>query len=83
MIQWLERLNYVADSRRKVMCSRLDFAMRRLEKFLCQPSSKRGPFLELGNAKAAKGEGWAPPFISCAQDTVGFLPLLPLRLLGY
>ena len=20
--------------------------------------------------KAAKGEGWAPPFISCAQDTV-------------
>ena len=21
--------------------------------------------------KAAKGEGWAPPFISCAQDTVG------------
>ena len=21
--------------------------------------------------QAAKGEGWAPPFISCAQDTVG------------
>ena len=21
--------------------------------------------------KAAKGEGWAPSFISCAQDTVG------------
>ena len=21
--------------------------------------------------KAAKGEGWAPPFMSCAQDTVG------------
>ena len=21
--------------------------------------------------KAAKGEGWAAPFISCAQDTVG------------
>ena len=29
---------------------------------LCQPSSKWVPF--------AKGEGWAPPFISCAQDTV-------------
>ena len=27
--------------------------------------------LELGKAKAAKGEGLAPPFISCAQDTVG------------
>ena len=36
-------------------------------------------FSELGKAKAAKGEGWAPPFISCAEDTVG----LPLRLLGY
>ena len=23
------------------------------------------------NSKAAKGEGWALPFISCAQDTVG------------
>ena len=25
----------------------------------------------LGKDKAAEGEGWAPPFISCAQDTVG------------
>ena len=33
--------------------------------------------------KAAKGEGWAPPFISCAQDTVGFYPPLALLLLGY
>ena len=31
---------------------------------------KMGTFFELGKAKAAK-EGWAPPFISCAQDTVG------------
>ena len=30
-----------------------------------------GTFFELGKDKAAKGEGWAPPFISCAQDTVG------------
>ena len=36
---------------------------------------KMGIFFELGKAKAAKGEGWAPPFISCAQDTVG--PLTP------
>ena len=28
-------------------------------------------FFELGKDKAAKGEGWALPFISCAQDTVG------------
>ena len=36
-----------------------------------------GTFFELGKDKAAKREGWAPPFISCAQDT------LPLWLLGY
>ena len=32
---------------------------------------KMGTFFELGKEKAAKGEGWALPFISCAQDTVG------------
>ena len=32
---------------------------------------KMGNFFELGKDKAAKAEGWAPPFISCAQDTVG------------
>ena len=37
----------------------------------CQSSSKMGTFFELGNDKAGKEEGWAPPFISCAQDTVG------------
>ena len=30
-----------------------------------------------------KGEGWAPTSISCAKDTVGLYPPLPLRLLGY
>ena len=42
-----------------------------------------GTFYGLGKDKAAKGEGWAPPFISCAQDTVGLLSPLPLRLIGY
>ena len=28
-------------------------------------------FFESGKNKAAKGEGWAPPFICCAQDTLG------------
>ena len=32
---------------------------------------RMGTFFELGKAKAEKGEGWAPPFVSCAQDTVG------------
>ena len=30
-----------------------------------------GSFFESGKDKAAKGEGWALPFISCAHDTVG------------
>ena len=46
--------------------------MWRLENSLCQPSSKRVPtFFEVGKAMAAKREGWATPFISCAHDTVG------------
>ena len=39
--------------------------------------------MEISAEKAAKGEGWALPFINCAQDTVGLKPPLPLRLLGY
>ena len=27
-----------------------------------------------------KGEGWAPPFISCAQDTVGLTPTAPMAI---
>ena len=57
--------------------------LRRLENSLSQPSSKWVPFFKLEKDKAAKGEGWAPPFVSCAQDSVGFYPPLPLRLLGY
>ena len=38
------------------------------------PSTQQymGTFLGLGKDNVAKEEGWAPPFISCAQDTVGF-----------
>ena len=32
---------------------------------------------ELGKDKAANGEGWAPRFIDCVQDTVRLLPPLP------
>ena len=43
--------------------------MRRLENSLS--TQQMGTFFELGKDKAAKGHGRAPPFISCAQDTVG------------
>ena len=61
MVEWLEQLDYCAESH---VCK-----FKALENSLCQPSNK-GTFFELGKTKAAKGEGWAPSFISCAQDTV-------------
>ena len=42
-----------------------------------------GTFIELEKDKAEKGEGWAPPFISYAQDTLRLPPPLALRLLVY
>ena len=33
--------------------------------------TENGYFFESGKDKAAQGEGWAPPFICCAKDTVG------------
>ena len=63
------------------------------ENSVCQSSSKWVPFSnqgrirqgrwmgsafhQLGTDKAGKGEGWALPFISHAQDTVCLLPALP------
>ena len=70
MVEWLEQLGYGAESRR----------IREFEARLCHAATgklslstqqKMGTFFELGKDKAAKGEGWAPPFISCAQDTIG------------
>ena len=44
--------------------------MRRLENSV-NPAENGYTFFELGKDKAAKGEEWAPSFISCAQDIVG------------
>ena len=42
---------------------------------------KMGTFFELGKDKAAKGEGWAPPFISCAPRYSGTLtPTAPTAI---
>ena len=40
-------------------------------KLSVSPAEYGYTFFELGKDKAAKGEGWAPSFISCAQDIVG------------
>ena len=42
-----------------------------------------GTFFDSGKNQAARGEGWAPLFISCAKDIVGLSPPLSLRLLSY
>ena len=55
----------------KVAVSREFEARLRHGKLSLSTQQKMGTFFELGKDKAAKGEGWAPPFISCAQDTVG------------
>ena len=57
---------YSAESRHKAVSSMLGFA-----KLSLLTQQGMGTFFELGKDKAVKGEGWAPPSISCAQDTVG------------
>ena len=64
VVEWLERLGYGAESLRKAGVRGWATTGK-----LCQTSSRWVPFFELGTDKAAKGVGWAPPFISCAQDT--------------
>ena len=48
VVEWFEQLDYGAESRRKVVSSRLGFAMRRLENSLCRPSSEWVPFSNWG-----------------------------------
>ena len=54
MVEWLERLDYGAESRRKGVSSRLGFAMRRLENSDCQHSSKWVPFSNKGRLRQRK-----------------------------
>ena len=70
VVEWLEQLGYGAE----IAVSREFEARLRhaaIGKLSLSTQQKMGTFFELGKDKAAKGEGWAPPFISCAQDTVG------------
>ena len=43
MVEWLQRLNYSAESSCKVVSSRLGFAIRLLKNSLSQPNSKWVP----------------------------------------
>ena len=67
MDEWLERLGYRAESAVK-----LEFEARLRHSTTGKLSQQEmGTFFELREDKAAKEEGWAPPIIGCAQDTVG------------
>ena len=44
VVEWSERLDYSAESCRKVMSLRLGFVMRWLENSFCKPSSEWVPF---------------------------------------
>ena len=54
MVEWLEQLDYGAESRRKVVSSRLGFAIWRLEISLCRPSSEWVPFSNYGRLRQRK-----------------------------
>ena len=71
MVEWLEQLGYGAESRRisREFEARLRHAAT--GKLCLSTQQQMGTCFELGKDNAAKTEGWAPPFISCAQDTVG------------
>ena len=53
MVYWLERLDYGVESRRKVVSSRLGYAMRRLENSV-------NPAVNGYLFRIREGEGWAP-----------------------
>ena len=82
MVKWLERLDYGAESP-KGREFRAELCHATTGKLSLSTQQSMGTFFEFGKAKAAKGERWALPFISCAQDTVELYPPLPLWLLGY
>ena len=54
VVEWLERCGYGAESRRKVVSSRLGFAIRLWENFFCQPSSKWVTFANQGKIRQQK-----------------------------
>ena len=54
---------------------RLGLVMRRLENSLLTQQFW-GTLVELGKERAAKGEKWARPFISCVPDTVVVVDVL-------
>ena len=70
LVEWLDRLSYGAEYCRKA-CVRGGASTWDNWKTLSVKPAVNGYLFELGKDKAAKGDRWAPPSISCVQDTVG------------
>ena len=68
-----------AESRRKVVSSRLGFAIRLPENFLCQSSSKWVTFFEPGKIRQRKERDGLRLSFAVPRTLIP----LPLRLLGY
>ena len=68
MVEWLETLGCGAKwpEGREI---EIEPRHRRLQNSVSQ--AVNGFFFEPGKGKAVNGEGWAPLYISCAQDTMG------------
>ena len=69
--EWKEWLGYGAEIYRKVVSSMGGLHHPMTRKFSLSTQQEMGTFFESGKDKAEKGEGLAPLFICCAQDTVG------------
>ena len=77
-VEWLERLGYGAEKRRKVVSSRLGFAIRRLESSLCQSNSKWVPSSNQRRIRQQKEKDGL-----CLSSAVPKIAPMSLRLLGY
>ena len=78
VVEWLERFGYGAEKRRKVVSSRLGFAIRRLESSLCQPNSKWVPSSNQRRIRQQKEKDGL-----CLSSAVPKIAPVSLRLLGY
>ena len=78
VVEWLEQLGYGAEKRRKVVSSMLGFAIRRLERSLCQLNSKWVPSSNQRRIRQQKEKDGI-----CLSSAVPKIAPMSLRLLGY
>ena len=81
VVEWLGRLDYGAESRRRVVSSRLGFAIRRLENSVNQ--ALNGYLFRIREGWDSDRRGISSAFHLLCRSNSGILTPLPLWLLGY